>query len=63
MSGDWGYLVVVEGILIFGGVLAFGFWELHKLKKLREAREANERMGEVTRNEKPPAEPQTKSDS
>ena len=43
MSGEWGYLVFVEGGLIFGGVLAFGLWELHKLKKLREEREARER--------------------
>lgn len=44
MSGEWGYLVLVEGGLIFGGVLAFGLWELHKLKKLREEREARERQ-------------------
>ena len=43
MSGEWGYLVIVEGVLIFGAVLAFGFWELHKLKKLRLEREAQER--------------------
>lgn len=46
MSGEWGYLVLVEGGLIFGGVLAFGLWELHKLKKLREEREAREREAE-----------------
>ncbi|MCR9177747.1 MAG: hypothetical protein NXI19_17330 [Alphaproteobacteria bacterium] len=46
MSGEWGYLVLVEGGLIFGGVLAFGLWELHKLKKLREEREARERQAD-----------------
>ncbi|MEM8837480.1 MAG: hypothetical protein AAGE89_05270 [Pseudomonadota bacterium] len=32
----------VEGILVFGGAMAFGFWQLSELKKLRKEREARE---------------------
>jgi len=30
--------ILLEGVLLSGAVLAFGFWELHKLRKLRRRR-------------------------
>ena len=45
-------IVLIEGVLIFGGVLAFAWWQLHQIKvdqrkaaaerAEREAREAHE---------------------
>ena len=45
-------IVLIEGVLIFGGVLAFAWWQLHEIKvdqrkaaaerAEREAREAHE---------------------
>lgn len=59
-------IVLIEGVLIFGGVLAFAWWQLHEIKvdqrkaaaeraeraerEAREAREARE-----TRERKEPA--------
>lgn len=41
-------LILIEVVLIFGGVLAFGWWQLWSLKKDREqtARERERREGE-----------------
>lgn len=39
MDGDT--LILIEGGLIFGGVLAFGFWQLYSLR--REKRRDAER--------------------
>lgn len=33
-------VILIEVVLIFGGVLAFGWWQLRDLKKERERREA-----------------------
>jgi predicted negative regulator of RcsB-dependent stress response len=35
-------VILIEVVLIFGGVLAFGWWQLRDLKRERERREANE---------------------
>jgi len=42
-------VILIEGVLIFGGVLAFGWWQLRSLKKdqqktarEREARETTQ---------------------
>jgi predicted negative regulator of RcsB-dependent stress response len=32
-------VILIEVMLIFGGVLAFGWWQLRDLKKAREQRE------------------------
>lgn len=32
-------VILIEVVLIFGGVLAFGWWQLRDLKKERERRE------------------------
>ena len=40
------FIFLVEGLLVGGGALAFGFWqlwELRKLKREREEKEARER--------------------
>jgi hypothetical protein len=36
-------VILIEVVLIFGGVLAFGWWQLRDLKRERERREAAER--------------------
>lgn len=36
-------LILVEVVLVFGGVLAFGWWQLRDLKREREKREAARR--------------------
>jgi predicted negative regulator of RcsB-dependent stress response len=35
-------VILIEVVLIFGGVLAFGWWQLRDLKQERERREAAE---------------------
>lgn len=35
-------VILIEVLLVFGGVLAFGWWQLRDLKKERERREAAE---------------------
>jgi len=35
-------LIVVEVVMIFGGALAFGWWQLRDLKRERELREQRE---------------------
>lgn len=39
--------ILIELILVFGGTLAFGAWQLWELKKLRLEREAKEREAEA----------------
>jgi predicted negative regulator of RcsB-dependent stress response len=34
-------VILIEVVLIFGGVLAFGWWQLRDLKKERQRREAS----------------------
>lgn len=49
-------LILVEVVLVFGGVLAFGWWQLRDVKKAREqARRRREAEAE--------AEPATVSDA
>lgn len=36
-------VIVIEVVLIFGGVLAFGWWQLRDLGKERKRREASDR--------------------
>jgi predicted negative regulator of RcsB-dependent stress response len=36
-------VILIEVVLIFGGVLAFGWWQLRDLKKERERRERAQR--------------------
>lgn len=35
-------LIAIELILVFGGTLAFAWWQLRELKKLRKEREAKQ---------------------
>jgi predicted negative regulator of RcsB-dependent stress response len=35
-------VILIEVVLIFGGVLAFGWWQLRNLSKERQRREAAE---------------------
>jgi hypothetical protein len=39
--------ILIELILVFGGTLAFGAWQLWELKKLRLEREAKEREAQA----------------
>ena len=43
-------IVALEGLLIFGGVLAFGIWQLHSIKKDQEA--AHRQRNETPANNK-----------
>jgi len=67
-------IVLIEVVLIFGGVLAFAWWQLHEIKvdqrkaaaeraqrEAREALEVVERQGEATtdRSTSEPASPAT----
>lgn len=35
-------IILIEVVLVFGGTLAFGWWQLRELKKLRQERERRE---------------------
>jgi hypothetical protein len=36
-------IIVIELLLVLGGALGFGWWQLRELKKLRQDREQRER--------------------
>jgi hypothetical protein len=40
-------IILIELILVFGGALAFGWWQLHTIKRDRE-RAAGQRKAEKT---------------
>jgi hypothetical protein len=37
-------LIVIEGVLVFGGTLAFGWWQLSDIRRERHRREAHRRI-------------------
>jgi predicted negative regulator of RcsB-dependent stress response len=43
-------VILIEVVLIFGGVLAFGWWQLRDLKKERERTERTRREAAEARN-------------
>jgi hypothetical protein len=45
-------VILIEVALIFGGVLAFGWWQLRDLKKERERRERAQREAAEARKTK-----------
>jgi len=47
---DGTLIVALEGLLIFGGVLAFGIWQLRSIKKDQEA--ARRQRNETPANDK-----------
>ncbi|MFM7966763.1 MAG: hypothetical protein ACKPBE_09960 [Betaproteobacteria bacterium] len=47
---DGTLMVALEGLLIFGGVLAFGIWQLRSIKKDQEA--ARRQRNETPANDK-----------
>lgn len=45
MQGNWP-IVLIEGVLVFGGALLFGWWQLRSIKRdQQKAREERERAG------------------
>jgi hypothetical protein len=46
-------IVALEGLLIFGGVLALGIWQLRSIKKDQEA--ARHQRNETTASDKEPS--------
>ena len=46
-------IVALEGLLIFGGVLVFGIWQLRSIKKDQEA--ARHQRNETTASDKEPS--------
>ena len=60
--GDKLPIVLIEIVLVFGGVLAFGWWQLRSLEKDREAtrrqrERERERASEATATPAPDDEP------
>jgi hypothetical protein len=41
--GEHGIVILIELVLVFGGALAFGWWQLRDLKRERLKREAARR--------------------
>ena len=52
-------IVLIEGVLIFGGVLAFAWWQLHEIKvdQRKAAAERAEREARETREGRESQEP------
>ncbi|MFC3148281.1 hypothetical protein [Piscinibacterium candidicorallinum] len=50
-------VIVIEGVLVFGGVLAFAWWQLRELKQLERERERKkaEAAGSKSESEDPKA--------
>ena len=48
-------LILIEGVLVFGGALAFGWWQLRSVKRDRE-RLAEQRRLEAAQREVPVGE-------
>lgn len=47
-------LILIEGVLVFGGALAFGWWQLRSVRRDRErAQQAREREAEASRERDP----------
>jgi len=40
MEGSHWPLILIEGVLVFGGSLAFGWWQLRSVKRDRERAQA-----------------------
>jgi len=40
MEGSHWPLILIEGVLVFGGALAFGWWQLRSVKRDRERAQA-----------------------
>lgn len=45
--GEHGVVILIELVLVFGGALAFGWWQLRDLKRERLKREAARRAAEA----------------
>jgi len=51
-SGSHWPIVLIEIVLVFGGVLAFGWWQLRSVEKdRREMQQRREREAEATRQD------------
>lgn len=52
-------LILIEVVLVFGGVLAFGWWQLRDVKKAREqARQRREAEARAAADAPPPESPE-----
>lgn len=47
---DYSIMKAVQFVLFFGAVFAFGFWQLHSLKKLRKQRDNDENRPGINRS-------------
>jgi hypothetical protein len=47
---DWSPIVLIEGVMVLGGALAFGWWQLRDIKKDNERAKLEK---EQQRSEKP----------
>ena len=51
---DYSIMKAVQFVLFFGAVFAFGFWQLHSLKKLRKQRGKDENRPGISRSPEAP---------
>lgn len=49
--GEHGIVILIELVLVFGGALAFGWWQLRDLKRERLKREAARRAATASDTE------------
>jgi len=50
-------LILIEGVLVFGGALLFGWWQLRSVRKDREAAARARQEQNSTKSDKAAAEP------
>jgi predicted negative regulator of RcsB-dependent stress response len=50
---DYTPLILVELVLVFGGVLAFAWWQLRDVKRAQEQSAAEKRAREAAEDESP----------
>ena len=59
MSSDHWPLILVEGVMVFGGALAFGWWQLRSVRKDREEM-LRQRELQAQSQVQPPTQSQTR---
>jgi hypothetical protein len=58
--GEHGVVILIEVVLVFGGALAFGWWQLRDLERERRKRESARRAAQAE-TPNPTSEPRSHS--
>lgn len=58
-SNHWP-LILIEGVLVFGGALAFGWWQLRSVRRDREQAQRDRAAQAAADSAKPPADETSK---